>query len=102
MRHSDITFAAKTSSARAASLARETLGNIAAHRIRHSNSRTRRYRSFFIRSPAACAEYRPIQNHRRANHEICTRSEEHTSELKSIMRISYAVFCLQKKKNTER
>src|SRR3546814_6890215 len=28
------------------------------------------------------------------------RSEEHTSELKSLMRISYAVFCLQKKKNT--
>src|SRR3546814_1042730 len=28
--------------------------------------------------------------------EFC-RSEEHTSELQSIMRISYAVFCLQKK-----
>src|SRR3546814_889515 len=28
-----------------------------------------------------------------------TRSEEHTSELKSLMRISYAVFCLQKKKD---
>src|SRR3546814_322665 len=27
----------------------------------------------------------------------CTRSEEHTSELKSLMRISYAVFCLKKK-----
>src|SRR3546814_6745063 len=29
------------------------------------------------------------------------RSEEHTSELKSLMRISYAVFCLKKKKNTQ-
>src|SRR3546814_6036113 len=29
------------------------------------------------------------------------RSEEHTSELQSLMRISYAVFCLQKKKKTE-
>src|SRR3546814_16036950 len=29
------------------------------------------------------------------------RSEEHTSELQSLMRISYAVFCLKKKKNTE-
>src|SRR3546814_9036259 len=29
----------------------------------------------------------------------CTRSEEHTSELQSLMRSSYAVFCL-KKKNT--
>src|SRR3546814_1594596 len=29
------------------------------------------------------------------------RSEEHTSELQSLMRISYAVFCLKKKKNTD-
>src|SRR3546814_3049298 len=29
------------------------------------------------------------------------RSEEHTSELQSLMRISYAVFCLKKKKNNE-
>src|SRR3546814_518297 len=29
------------------------------------------------------------------------RSEEHTSELQSLMRISYAVFCLKKKKNTK-
>src|SRR3546814_10346463 len=30
------------------------------------------------------------------------RSEEHTSELQSLMRISYAVFCLKKKKTTKR
>src|SRR3546814_1066607 len=30
-----------------------------------------------------------------------TRSEEHTSELQSLMRISYAVFCLTQKKNEE-
>src|SRR3546814_7411205 len=30
-----------------------------------------------------------------------TRSEEHTSELQSLMRISYAVFCLKKKKTNE-
>src|SRR3546814_7709602 len=29
----------------------------------------------------------------------CGRSEEHTSELQSLMRISYAVFCLKKKNN---
>src|SRR3546814_9639609 len=29
---------------------------------------------------------------------IAARSEEHTSELQSLMRISYAVFCLKKKK----
>src|SRR3546814_7580102 len=32
---------------------------------------------------------------------INRRSEEHTSELQSLMRISYAVFCLQKKKNIQ-
>src|SRR3546814_4706923 len=37
-------------------------------------------------------------DHRRELTDI--RSEEHTSELQSLMRISYAVFCL-KKKNTE-
>src|SRR3546814_4787295 len=31
--------------------------------------------------------------------QIPTRSEEHTSELQSLMRISYAVFCLKKKKD---
>src|SRR3546814_3182860 len=30
-----------------------------------------------------------------------TRSEEHTSELQSLMRISYAVFCLKKKNNIQ-
>src|SRR3546814_133913 len=29
------------------------------------------------------------------------RSEEHTSELQSLMRMSYAVFCLKKKKNSD-
>src|SRR3546814_773086 len=33
--------------------------------------------------------------------ELC-RSEEHTSELQSLMRISYAVFCLKKKKKTQK
>src|SRR3546814_5480457 len=34
----------------------------------------------------------------RAEHRLHARSEEHTSELQSLMRISYAVFCLKKKK----
>src|SRR3546814_6342625 len=33
---------------------------------------------------------------------IEARSEEHTSELQSLMRISYAVFCLKKKKKTKK
>src|SRR3546814_8145310 len=32
------------------------------------------------------------------NGDLAARSEEHTSELQSLMRISYAVFCLKKKK----
>src|SRR3546814_5716462 len=34
--------------------------------------------------------------------EVRNRSEEHTSELQSLMRISYAVFCLKKKTQHER
>src|SRR3546814_5769307 len=39
---------------------------------------------------------------RRDTHQVeqYIRSEEHTSELQSLMRISYAVFCLKKKKKT--
>src|SRR3546814_8669712 len=33
--------------------------------------------------------------------ELAARSEEHTSELQSLMRISYAVFCLTKKKRNK-
>src|SRR3546814_1571134 len=38
-----------------------------------------------------------------ADHNVPTtdRSEEHTSELQSLMRISYAVFCLKKKNETQ-
>src|SRR3546814_2684831 len=46
-----------------------------------------------------------LRSRRRTSHESqvqpsrrCRRSEEHTSELQSLMRISYAVFCLKKKK----
>src|SRR3546814_9635312 len=47
------------------------------------------------KKPAAIAAFssRTIQRVRRSS-----RSEEHTSELQSLMRISYAVFCLQKTK----
>src|SRR3546814_3469103 len=40
--------------------------------------------------------YRPCGRNRPS--WACPRSEEHTSELQSLMRISYAVFCLKKKK----
>src|SRR3546814_5758501 len=41
--------------------------------------------------------FTPREEQHRAEVE---RSEEHTSELQSLMRISYAVFCLKKKKKT--
>src|SRR3546814_1169058 len=41
-----------------------------------------------------CRQFGTVLSHGRAH-----RSEEHTSELQSLMRISYAVFCLKKKKN---
>src|SRR3546814_5197123 len=39
-----------------------------------------------------------LLNHERFGPALRARSEEHTSELQSLMRISYAVFCLKKKK----
>src|SRR3546814_12208331 len=45
-----------------------------------------------------CRQIRPQQDeHGRICRLAETRSEEHTSELQSLMRISYAVFCLKKK-----
>src|SRR3546814_2680738 len=41
----------------------------------------------------------PVARHHRRPHAD-RRSEEHTSELQSLMRISYAVFCLKKKNNS--
>src|SRR3546814_2114992 len=45
----------------------------------------------------AQARYAPPELTRDKRH--AARSEEHTSELQSLMRISYAVFCLKKKTN---
>src|SRR3546814_20620029 len=39
------------------------------------------------------------RRHRRLRGRSGARSEEHTSELQSLMRISYAVFCMKKNKN---
>src|SRR3546814_6898187 len=45
--------------------------------------------------PGLSKEYAPI------GRQLPSRSEEHTSELQSLMRISYAVFCLKKKNTTQ-
>src|SRR3546814_5696531 len=44
-------------------------------------------------------EFPPRFMERPPTRPACKRSEEHTSELQSLMRISYAVFCLKKKKH---
>src|SRR3546814_1634887 len=59
-----------------------------------------------ITSGAALASHRELAGRleQAGRHLDGARSEEHTSELQSLMRISYAVFCLKKKKthNTQR
>src|SRR3546814_3114591 len=48
----------------------------------------------------SCVRSQPSDRRRcSAANRVIQRSEEHTSELQSLMRISYAVFCLKKKKN---
>src|SRR3546814_8233811 len=73
--------------------------------------RTCRSRPPLDRSPACSSRERgPVDHFRRGRHgsrrsmlELRgSRSEEHTSELQSLMRISYAVFCLKKKKKLKR
>src|SRR3546814_3586832 len=50
---------------------------------------------------AAAAEIQATPARRALERIVLERSEEHTSELQSLMRISYAVFCLKKKKHNE-
>src|SRR3546814_6636573 len=49
------------------------------------------------RDARARADMPRILDQERRAHRFFIRSEEHTSELQSLMRISYAVFCLNKK-----
>src|SRR3546814_1342772 len=46
---------------------------------------------------AAAVDWRPFAVVQTQHQTFLTRSEVHTSELQSLMRISYAVFCLKKK-----
>src|SRR3546814_10830141 len=54
---------------------------------------------FFERSRSFTQEFQLLNNDAdKLRWIVGARSEEHTSELQSLMRISYAVFCLKKKK----
>src|SRR3546814_10175662 len=52
---------------------------------------------WWLHFPGSGREWRCARNHGSGSFRQHRRSEEHTSELQSLMRISYAVFCLNKK-----
>src|SRR3546814_5404592 len=60
------------------------------------------HRKFPRRSVGHRHERNAAHGHKTTERHAIARSEEHTSELQSLMRISYAVFCLKKKKATKR
>src|SRR3546814_9449164 len=55
-----------------------------------------------VRVAAWCPRRPPVAGWAGRGRRGWGRSEEHTSELQSLMRISYAVFCLKKKKKTDK
>src|SRR3546814_8457909 len=69
-------------------------------RIRHGDRAQAALR--LVRRGAGSAGGEDIGHARHRADQARRRSEEHTSELQSLMRISYAVFCLKKKKTTNR
>src|SRR3546814_4933657 len=60
----------------------------------------RRHRGTARRAEGIAGHARRRTRAAQAGRHRAARSEEHTSELQSLMRISYAVFCLKKKKIT--
>src|SRR3546814_4186557 len=56
------------------------------------------YTTLFRSGHCRCPCHRRRRRRRGPRGILVARSEEHTSELQSLMRISYAVFCLKKKK----
>src|SRR3546814_2601286 len=72
-------------------------GTASARRARALHRRTRTLRRADPRAHAGRRGANRRQRAPGAEHRRQLRSEEHTSELQSLMRISYAVFCLKKK-----
>src|SRR3546814_9153758 len=58
-------------------------------------------RQFHVRDHAQNGDHHPPHASGRRHLRLKHRSEEHTSELQSLMRTSYAVFCLKKKIQTK-
>src|SRR3546814_6392574 len=81
-----------------------TLGNSSIRRSRSSSASSRMAIAGFAASSMVWVHdlervwwHRVVDHYRKPENR---RSEEHTSELQSLMRISYAVFCLKKKLST--
>src|SRR3546814_1931009 len=71
------------------------VGSTTSMRVAASRGDGATTRTYLSTSPVSAMIASKIESH----HIQCDRrSEEHTSELQSLMRISYAVFCLKKKK----
>src|SRR3546814_7679214 len=85
--------------------------NLAAQGYAHLRMGDRKSGARLLAAAAAMAPDDPRAGQWRADRRLLVRrwsgdayvvrSEEHTSELQSLMRISYAVFCLEKKNNTQ-
>src|SRR3546814_2399372 len=90
VRHADYSHAGQATSWKAGAIWEPTDGL----RLRATISRA-------IRAPNIFEAFRPSEG-QTTNVEDPCRSEEHTSELQSLMRISYAVFCLKKKKQKKK
>src|SRR3546814_854900 len=58
-------------------------------------------RRITLRTPSVMDAINNYWRHAKRNPHVKIRSEEHTSELQSLMRISYAVFCLKKKRSRQ-
>src|SRR3546814_7590069 len=71
---------------------------VASRRRGRSEEGTCQIRAYGRRQPSARARHIALRHARSEPFRATPRSEEHTSELQSLMRISYAVFCLKKKK----
>src|SRR3546814_9898547 len=76
--------------------------------LRHAKHRVQPLRRVRLHQRIAAARPHRREHQRgRSSRDLCLgqgsgRSEEHTSELQSLMRISYAVFCLKKKKKKKK
>src|SRR3546814_4638296 len=70
--------------------------------FRYGGNLVQRYRSPICNVSRGESGFRPVMGSvLEATAFSMIRSEEHTSELQSLMRISYAVFCLKKKNNKQ-